>query len=92
MSFRCLFRGRCLETNVDSEPFASNGSFSGPTVLALRKYATLLRSYWFSMRAAFPGIFIKVSEVLVKCIKLFDGITCLHFPLGQLSLVGPVSW
>jgi hypothetical protein len=29
-------RGRCLETNV-SEPFASNGCFSGSTVLALSK-------------------------------------------------------
>jgi hypothetical protein len=33
--FRCLFRGRCLETNVVSELLASNGYFSGFTVLAL---------------------------------------------------------
>jgi hypothetical protein len=32
---------RCLETNVVSEPFASNGCFSGSTVLALNKYATI---------------------------------------------------
>jgi hypothetical protein len=36
-----LFRGRCLETNVVSEPFASNSCFSGPTVLALTKYVTI---------------------------------------------------
>jgi hypothetical protein len=29
---------RCLETNVIWEPFASNGCFSGSTVLALSKY------------------------------------------------------
>jgi hypothetical protein len=32
-----LFRGRCLEANVVSEPFARNGCFSGYTVLALNK-------------------------------------------------------
>jgi hypothetical protein len=32
---------RCLETNVVSEPFASNVYFSGSTVFALRKYATI---------------------------------------------------
>jgi hypothetical protein len=31
----------CLETNVVSEPFASNGCFSGSAVLALSKYATV---------------------------------------------------
>jgi hypothetical protein len=32
MLFRCVFRVRYLETNVISEPFASNGSFSGSTM------------------------------------------------------------
>jgi hypothetical protein len=41
MSFLCLFRGRCLETNVVSEPIAINCCFSGPTILALTKYATI---------------------------------------------------
>jgi hypothetical protein len=40
--FRCLFLGRCLEPNVVSEPFASNGSFSGSTVLLLSKYVKIL--------------------------------------------------
>jgi hypothetical protein len=40
----CLL-SRCLETNVVSEPFASNGCFSGSTVLVLRKYATILYKY-----------------------------------------------
>jgi hypothetical protein len=31
----------CLETNVVSEPFTSNGCFSGSTVLVLCKYATV---------------------------------------------------
>jgi hypothetical protein len=35
--FRCSFHGHCLETNVVSEPFASNSSFSGFE----RKYATV---------------------------------------------------
>jgi hypothetical protein len=35
-----LYRGCCLETNVISEPFASNGCFSDSTVFALSKYAT----------------------------------------------------
>jgi hypothetical protein len=35
------FRGRCIETNVVSEPYASNGCFSGYTVLALSKYAII---------------------------------------------------
>jgi hypothetical protein len=34
---------RCPETNVGSEPFASNGSFSDSAVLALSKYATVYR-------------------------------------------------
>jgi hypothetical protein len=34
-----LSRRRCLETNVVSEPFASNDYLSGSTVLALNKYA-----------------------------------------------------
>jgi hypothetical protein len=43
---RIRYRGnvlpsRCLETKVVSEPFASNGCFSGSTVLALNKYATI---------------------------------------------------
>jgi hypothetical protein len=33
----CLFRGRCLETNVVSESFVSNGCFSGSAVGDLRK-------------------------------------------------------
>jgi hypothetical protein len=37
-------RDRYLEMNV-SVPFATNGCFSGPTVLALSKYATIL---WYS--------------------------------------------
>jgi hypothetical protein len=37
---RCLFRSCYLETNV-SEPFASNGCFSGSTVFALNKYGTV---------------------------------------------------
>jgi hypothetical protein len=37
----CLW-SRCLETNVVSEPFTSNGCFSGSTVLALSKYVTIL--------------------------------------------------
>jgi hypothetical protein len=44
MSFRCLFGGRWLETNV-SEPFASNGCFSGSTILALSKYIFSLWLY-----------------------------------------------
>jgi hypothetical protein len=32
---------RCPETNVVSEPFASNGCFSGSAVLALSEYATI---------------------------------------------------
>jgi hypothetical protein len=36
-----VFRGRCLERNVVSEPFASNGCFSDSTVLAWSKYATV---------------------------------------------------
>jgi hypothetical protein len=36
---------RCLETNVVSEPFVSNGCFSGSTVLALSKYATVPRTH-----------------------------------------------
>jgi hypothetical protein len=39
----CL-SSRCLETNVVSEPFASNRCFSGSTVLALSKYGTILCS------------------------------------------------
>jgi hypothetical protein len=35
--FFSLFPDLCLETNVVSESFASNGSFSGTTVLALSK-------------------------------------------------------
>jgi hypothetical protein len=35
----CLFRGRCLETNYISEPFASDGCFSSSTVLSLSKYS-----------------------------------------------------
>jgi hypothetical protein len=38
---RCLFRVRYLERNVVSQPFTSNGYFSGSTVLALSKYATI---------------------------------------------------
>jgi hypothetical protein len=41
----CLFRGRCLETNVVSEPFAGNGCSCGTTVLALSKYATMCNIY-----------------------------------------------
>jgi hypothetical protein len=37
-----LFLVRCLDTNIVSEPFATNGCFSDPTVLALNKYATIL--------------------------------------------------
>jgi hypothetical protein len=40
----CL-SSRCLETNVVSEPFASNGYFYSSTVLALSKYATLLNVF-----------------------------------------------
>jgi hypothetical protein len=40
-SFRCLFRGRCLETNIVSESFARNGCFSGSIVLALNKYSII---------------------------------------------------
>jgi hypothetical protein len=39
-----IFRGRCLETNVVSEPFASNDCFYGFTVLSFRKYATILNT------------------------------------------------
>jgi hypothetical protein len=45
LSYCCLsrsFRCRCLETNVVSEPFPSNSSFSSSTVIAFSKYATLL--------------------------------------------------
>jgi hypothetical protein len=38
----CLFRDRCPETNVVSEPFATNDCYSGPTVLALSEYGTIL--------------------------------------------------
>jgi hypothetical protein len=41
MSFRCLLRGRCLETDVLWEPFGSNCCFSDPTFLALNKYTTI---------------------------------------------------
>jgi hypothetical protein len=37
-----VFRSRCLEKNVVSEPFTSNGCFSDSTVLALSKYVTIL--------------------------------------------------
>jgi hypothetical protein len=33
---------RCLEMDVVSGPFASNGCFSGSTVLALSKYAAII--------------------------------------------------
>jgi hypothetical protein len=39
--FRCPPRGRCLEMNVILEPFASNGCFSGFTVLTSNKYDTI---------------------------------------------------
>jgi hypothetical protein len=45
MLFRCIFLGRCPETNVISKPFASNGSFSGSTVVALSKYATVSNTH-----------------------------------------------
>jgi hypothetical protein len=38
--FCYLFRSHWLETNVVSEPLASNGYFYGSTVLTLSKYAT----------------------------------------------------
>jgi hypothetical protein len=44
MSSRYLFRGRFLGTNVVSEPFASNGFFSGSTLVALSKYVTVLKN------------------------------------------------
>jgi hypothetical protein len=37
----CLLRNCCLERNVVSEPFISNGCFSLSTVLALNRYATI---------------------------------------------------
>jgi hypothetical protein len=36
-SFPCLFHGRCLETNVISEPFANNGCFLWLHSFALSK-------------------------------------------------------
>jgi hypothetical protein len=36
----CL-HSSCLQTNVVSEAFANNSCFSGSTVLALSKYATV---------------------------------------------------
>jgi hypothetical protein len=36
-----LFCGCCLEMNVVSESFTSNGCFSGSAILALSKYATI---------------------------------------------------
>jgi hypothetical protein len=36
-----LFRGLCQKMNVVSEPFSSNGCFSGSTVLDLSKYAAI---------------------------------------------------
>jgi hypothetical protein len=39
--------------NVVSEPFASNGCFSGSTVLALSKYATLLPPYGYSSQITY---------------------------------------
>jgi hypothetical protein len=47
-----LLHGRCLETDVVSEPFASKGSFSGSRVLALIEYATTY-SVHVSMLAQF---------------------------------------
>jgi hypothetical protein len=54
-----LFRRRCIETNVVSEPFASNDCFSAPTVLALRKYATLC---WLPR----PQICLGIISLLLK--------------------------
>jgi hypothetical protein len=59
MLFRCLFRGRCLETNAVSEQCASSDCFSDTTVLALRKYTTIWRRiqrvknnpYWTKFRS-----------------------------------------
>jgi hypothetical protein len=42
--FLFSFRGCCLETSVVSEPFASNGFFSGSAVFAFSQYAALLFS------------------------------------------------
>jgi hypothetical protein len=53
---------RCLETNVVSEPFASNGCFSGSTVLAFSQYATI----WNTQIESVGGIqrFITLKKVV----------------------------
>jgi hypothetical protein len=61
-SFRCLFRGRCPETNV-SEPLPSSGSFSCVPVLALSKYATT-----FNQR---QSIFNVLHGVISQKVELF---------------------
>jgi hypothetical protein len=47
-----VFTNRCLESDVASEPLASNGSFSGSTVHALSKCATILLRF---MQRALKG-------------------------------------
>jgi hypothetical protein len=46
---RCLRNPR-LEMNVVSKPFASNGCFSGSTVLALRNCSTILLDLYCGLR------------------------------------------
>jgi hypothetical protein len=41
-----LFRGRCIETNVVSDPFARNDCFSCSKVLSLSKYDNTLEDTW----------------------------------------------
>jgi hypothetical protein len=61
-------RGLCLETNVVSEPYASNGCFSGSTVLALSKYeyATVRISWHVETYATiFRSSSIEISKVVL---------------------------
>jgi hypothetical protein len=94
MLFHCLFHGRCLETNA-SEPFSSNSCFSGSTVLALSKYATLLPPYGCLSRVAYrcatvPSI---PTAMFVKSVIALTFLPVAHFSwwlfLSNCSLLRP---
>jgi hypothetical protein len=84
MLFHFLFRGRCLETNV-SEPFTSSDCFSGSTVIALNKYATILSLIADGRMCVMPEIVIELtggSAFVAACCPL-----ALSDHLNRLGLV-----